>query len=49
MWPTEAEGLPDMRVEMSCQRLEMRSGAQERVMAAEVDVHVICKEVLMKP
>lgn len=36
-------------MEMSCQQLEMLSGAQERVMAEKVDLHVICKEVLMKP
>ena len=30
---------------MSCQRLKLLSGAQERVMAEEV----ICKEMLMKP
>ena len=33
---------------MSCQQLEMQSGAQARVMAARVDLYVICREVLMK-
>lgn len=34
---------------MSCQRLEMPSGAQERVMAEKVDLLGLCKEALMKP
>lgn len=34
--------------EMSCQRVEMQSGAQARAVAARVDLYVICREVLMK-
>ena len=44
---TEAGGCKAW-AEMSCQRLEMQSGAQTRVMAARVDLYVICREVLMK-